>query len=78
MLGGVLVYKSKFRLYTFAFRLEQFLQERVEIAKYSDSAQIQIVLSLLNKSLSVTVGRRPSIISRHTAAIGPRFRYTHY
>ncbi|BFZ04518.1 hypothetical protein BsWGS_07556 [Bradybaena similaris] len=52
----------------------KFLQERVEIAKYSDSAQIQIVLSLLNKSLSVNVGRRPSIVSRHTAAIGPRFR----
>ncbi|XP_055863268.1 phosphatidylinositol 4-kinase alpha-like isoform X4 [Biomphalaria glabrata] len=52
----------------------KFLQERVEIAKYSDSAQIQIFLTLLNKSLSVTVGKRPSIISRHTAAIGPRFR----
>ncbi|XP_059147060.1 phosphatidylinositol 4-kinase alpha-like [Physella acuta] len=52
----------------------KFLQERVEISKYSDSAQIQIFLTLLNKSLSVTVGKRPSIISRHTAAIGPRYR----
>ncbi|GFO06729.1 phosphatidylinositol 4-kinase alpha-like, partial [Plakobranchus ocellatus] len=52
----------------------KFLQERIEIAKYSDSAQIKIFLSLLNKSLSVQIGRRPSIISRHTAAIGPRFR----
>ncbi|RUS74516.1 hypothetical protein EGW08_017723, partial [Elysia chlorotica] len=48
--------------------------ERIEIAKYSDSQQIKIFLSLLNKSLSVQIGHRPSIISRHTAAIGPRFR----
>ncbi|KAK3796327.1 hypothetical protein RRG08_021349 [Elysia crispata] len=52
----------------------KFLQERIEIAKYSDSQQIKIFLSLLNKSLSVQIGSRPSIISRHTAAIGPRFR----
>ncbi|ESO97694.1 hypothetical protein LOTGIDRAFT_103639 [Lottia gigantea] len=52
----------------------RFLMERIEIAKYSNSVHVDILLSLLNKSLPVGVGKTPAIISRHPAAIGPRTR----
>ncbi|KAK6191311.1 hypothetical protein SNE40_003034 [Patella caerulea] len=52
----------------------KFLMERVEIAKYSNSSHVDILMSLLNKSLSVSVGKTPAMISRHPAALGPRTR----
>ncbi|XP_046360282.2 phosphatidylinositol 4-kinase alpha-like isoform X1 [Haliotis rufescens] len=52
----------------------KFLAERLEIAKYSNASQVDIFLTLLNKSLPVSVGKKSGIISRHTAAIGPRVR----
>ncbi|XP_078336365.1 phosphatidylinositol 4-kinase alpha-like [Crassostrea virginica] len=52
----------------------QFLAERVEVARYSSDDQVSILSSLLSKSLSISVGRRPPPISRHPEAIGPRLR----
>ncbi|KAL8613207.1 hypothetical protein ACOMHN_043016 [Nucella lapillus] len=52
----------------------KFLLERVEIAKYSSASQVEVLMCLLNKSLSISVGRSPAPISRHSAALGPRFR----
>ncbi|KAK3587139.1 hypothetical protein CHS0354_006780 [Potamilus streckersoni] len=52
----------------------KFLTERVEVAKYSSVNQVSIMMSLLNKSLLINVGRNPGLISRHPAAIGPRIR----
>ncbi|XP_052243319.1 phosphatidylinositol 4-kinase alpha-like isoform X4 [Dreissena polymorpha] len=52
----------------------KFLQERLEIAKYSSINQVNIFVTLINKSLMLTVGRNPSHISRHPAALGPRLR----
>jgi len=54
----------------------QFLQERLEIAKYSCRGQIHIFATLINKCLLLNVGKQPAVISRHPAAIGPRLRYT--
>ncbi|XP_052072692.1 phosphatidylinositol 4-kinase alpha-like isoform X2 [Mytilus californianus] len=52
----------------------QFLFERIEIAKYCSNDQVSILTGLLNKSLSITVGRNPPSISRHLSAVGPRMR----
>ncbi|XP_056020742.1 phosphatidylinositol 4-kinase alpha-like isoform X2 [Ostrea edulis] len=52
----------------------KFLLERVEVARYSNEDQVNILSSLLSKSLSISVGRRPPPISRHPEAIGPRLR----
>ncbi|KAL5017409.1 hypothetical protein ScPMuIL_006998 [Solemya velum] len=52
----------------------KFLTERVEIAKYSSTDQVAILLSLLHRSLSISVGKSPGLISKHPAAVGPRFR----
>lgn len=52
----------------------QFLFERIEIAKYCSNDQVSILTGLLNKSLSITVGRNPPMISRHLSAVGPRIR----
>ena len=52
----------------------QFLLERVEIAKYSSVSQVEVLMCLLDKSLSISVGKPTGHISRHTAALGPRFR----
>ena len=51
----------------------QFMAERLEIAKYSNASQVDIFFSLLNKSLPVSVGKSTPLISRHPAALGPRF-----
>lgn len=52
----------------------KFLAERVEIARYSSVDQVNILLSLLHKSLSISVGKQPGLMSRHPAALGPRVR----
>ncbi|XP_041348000.1 phosphatidylinositol 4-kinase alpha-like [Gigantopelta aegis] len=52
----------------------KFLAERLEIAKYSNAYQVDIFFSLLNKSLPVSVGKSTPLISRHPAALGPRFQ----
>ncbi|XP_052799861.1 phosphatidylinositol 4-kinase alpha-like isoform X2 [Mya arenaria] len=52
----------------------KFLQERMEIAKYSSTNHVQMFVTLINKSLLLTVGRTPAQISRHPASLGPRLR----
>lgn len=50
----------------------QFMDERVEAAKYSSQAQVDIFCVIVHRSLSINVGRPTSHISRHVTAIGPR------
>ncbi|KAG1666136.1 Phosphatidylinositol 4-kinase alpha [Nymphon striatum] len=52
----------------------KFLVERVEIAKYCSSEQVEIFASLIHKTLPITVGQKDSFNCRHVAAVGSHFR----
>lgn len=52
----------------------KFLSERVEVARYCSRDQVEVLASLLHRCLGLRVGARSPAISRHPAAIGPRFR----
>ena len=52
----------------------KFISERIEIAKYSNRDEVDIFVSLLHKSLPITVGKCNGIISHHISAAGARFK----
>ncbi len=52
----------------------QFLGERVEMAKYSRADQVETFVVLLQKCLSISVGRQSNSMSRQATAVGARFR----
>lgn len=52
----------------------QFLSELVETAKYNSQEKVEMLASLLHRSLPMTVGNHENHINRHVAAVGVRFR----
>ncbi|XP_072163702.1 LOW QUALITY PROTEIN: phosphatidylinositol 4-kinase alpha-like [Diadema setosum] len=52
----------------------QFLYQRLESIKYSSINVVEIFVSILHRSLPMQVGQMKGALSRHIAAMGPRFR----
>ncbi|BET02066.1 Phosphatidylinositol 4-kinase [Nesidiocoris tenuis] len=52
----------------------QFLYELVETAKYSSREKVDMLVSLLHRSLPMCVGGKEARLNRHIAAAAPRFR----
>ncbi|XP_073997967.1 phosphatidylinositol 4-kinase III alpha isoform X1 [Rhodnius prolixus] len=52
----------------------QFVHELVETAKYSSKEKVDMLVSLLHRSLPMTVGGQEAHINRHIAAAAARFR----
>jgi len=48
------------------------MMERVEVAKYCSQLQVDIFCMIIHRSLSISVGRPVSQMSRHVNAIGAR------
>ena len=55
----------------------KFLNERLEVARYDSDSQVAMLASLFHRTLDVVVGLPNPKITRHTAAIGTRFRLLH-
>ncbi|XP_066260677.1 phosphatidylinositol 4-kinase alpha isoform X2 [Euwallacea similis] len=52
----------------------QFICELVETIKYSSYEKVEMIASLIHHSLPMSVGSEPAVITRHTSAIGVRFK----
>lgn len=56
----------------------QYLAEIVETAKYNSQEIVEMVVTLLHRSLPITVGATNNHPNRHVSAVGVRFRYANY
>ncbi|XP_050307106.1 phosphatidylinositol 4-kinase alpha isoform X2 [Anthonomus grandis grandis] len=52
----------------------QFICELVETIKYSSYEKVEMIASLIHHSLSMAVGNEPAPMTRHTSAVGVRFK----
>ncbi|CAG9769001.1 unnamed protein product [Ceutorhynchus assimilis] len=52
----------------------QFICELVETIKYSSYEKMEMIASLIHHSLPMSVGTDPPAITRHTSAVGVRFK----
>lgn len=50
----------------------QFLEERVEAAKYCSQPQVDLFCVMIHRSLSINVGRTNHLLSKHVNALGCR------
>lgn len=52
----------------------QFICELVETIKYSSYEKVEMLASLIHRSLAMCVGQDPPCQTRHVSAIGTRFK----
>ncbi|XP_014673497.1 PREDICTED: phosphatidylinositol 4-kinase alpha-like isoform X2 [Priapulus caudatus] len=52
----------------------KFLEERINIAKYCSTDQVQLFATMLQRSMAMSVGVGHNLKCRHIAALEPRFR----
>jgi phosphatidylinositol 4-kinase len=52
----------------------QFISELVETAKYCSQEKVEMLATLLHRSLPMIVGAKDGHQNRHVAAVGVRFR----
>lgn len=52
----------------------QFISDLVETIKYSSYEKVEMIASLIHHSLVMSVGAEPPSQTRHTAAVGVRFK----
>lgn len=62
------------KIFLCCFASCKFLSELVETAKYNSQEKVEMLASLLHRSLPMTVGNQESHLNRHVAAVGVRFR----
>lgn len=52
-----------------------YLQERLDTAKYNNDLEIELFFNLMHKSLAFSIENRDSCINRHVSVVGLRFKF---